>query len=215
MIAVGDVALLGRDRGDSPAYAFSRLRFRGREVLMLAVLGVLMLPAVATIAPLFVLLNRSRSTTSVLGESTSASRSGVGLAVDLGAAAVRDLEPQGLPRHDPEGPRGGRRRRRRDPQPDVPQDHPAAGHAGARGDRVPGVRRRLDRVLLLVDVPERRRGSSRCRWRSTGWSGSSRRRRRGREFAAFSILFALPVSVVYFFAQKYIIGGLAVGGVKG
>ncbi len=35
------------------------------------------------------------------------------------------------------------------------------------------------------------------------------------QFAAFAILFALPVSVVYFFVQKYIIGGLAVGGVKG
>ena len=36
------------------AYAFSRLQFRGREFLMIAILGVLMLPAVATIAPLFV-----------------------------------------------------------------------------------------------------------------------------------------------------------------
>ena len=39
------------------AYAFSRLRFRGRELLMLVILGVLMLPAVAAITPLFVLLN--------------------------------------------------------------------------------------------------------------------------------------------------------------
>jgi arabinogalactan oligomer / maltooligosaccharide transport system permease protein len=35
------------------------------------------------------------------------------------------------------------------------------------------------------------------------------------DFAAFSILFAAPVSVVFFFFQKYIVGGLAVGGVKG
>ncbi len=44
--------------GVSAAYAFSRLQFRGREVLMVAILAVLMLPAVATIAPLFVLLTR-------------------------------------------------------------------------------------------------------------------------------------------------------------
>ena len=35
------------------------------------------------------------------------------------------------------------------------------------------------------------------------------------EFSAFAILFALPVSLVYLVLQKYIIGGLAIGGVKG
>jgi arabinogalactan oligomer/maltooligosaccharide transport system permease protein len=41
--------------------------------------------------------------------------------------------------------------------------------------------------------------------RTTTWS----------EFAAFAILFALPVSAVYFIFQRYLVGGLAVGGVKG
>ena len=40
------------------AYVFSRMRFAGRAFLMLAILAVLMLPAVATLAPLFTLLNR-------------------------------------------------------------------------------------------------------------------------------------------------------------
>ena len=44
----------------------------------------------------------------------------------LRPAAVRHLEPQGLPRHDPEGSRGGGRGRRRDPQPVIPQGRPAA-----------------------------------------------------------------------------------------
>ena len=35
------------------------------------------------------------------------------------------------------------------------------------------------------------------------------------KFAAFAILFSLPVSIVYIFFQRWIIGGLAVGGVKG
>ena len=35
------------------------------------------------------------------------------------------------------------------------------------------------------------------------------------EFSAFAIMFALPVSLVYLVLQKYIIGGLAIGGVKG
>ena len=37
--------------GVTAAYAFSRLRFRGREALMIAILGVLMLPSVATHRP--------------------------------------------------------------------------------------------------------------------------------------------------------------------
>ena len=35
------------------------------------------------------------------------------------------------------------------------------------------------------------------------------------DFAAFAIMVALPVSVVYLFFQRYIVGGLAIGGVKG
>ncbi len=35
------------------------------------------------------------------------------------------------------------------------------------------------------------------------------------DFAAFAILFAAPVSIVFFFFQRYIVGGLALGGVKG
>ena len=37
------------------AYAFSRMKFRGRQAMMIAILAVLMLPAVATLAPLFVI----------------------------------------------------------------------------------------------------------------------------------------------------------------
>jgi len=62
------------------AYVFSRLKFRGREVLMIAVLAVLMLPAVATIAPLFVMMNRIQ----VFGFNLRQSLLGVGLAVISG-----------------------------------------------------------------------------------------------------------------------------------
>src|SRR5688572_14200929 len=44
--------------GVSAAYVFSRFDFPGRKVLMVAVLAVLMMPSIATIAPLFVLLNK-------------------------------------------------------------------------------------------------------------------------------------------------------------
>src|SRR3954452_4407811 len=43
------VALISVGVGILAAYVFSRMRFRGRTVLMLAILAVLMLPAVATL----------------------------------------------------------------------------------------------------------------------------------------------------------------------
>ncbi|HEX9550437.1 MAG TPA: hypothetical protein VF971_05020, partial [Candidatus Limnocylindrales bacterium] len=56
-IAVGS-SVVAVAIGITAAYAFSRLKFRGREALMIAVLGVLMLPSVATIIPLFIFLNQ-------------------------------------------------------------------------------------------------------------------------------------------------------------
>ncbi len=44
--------------GVSAAYAFSRFKFTGRQIFMLLVLTVLMLPSVATLPALFVLLNK-------------------------------------------------------------------------------------------------------------------------------------------------------------
>jgi arabinogalactan oligomer/maltooligosaccharide transport system permease protein len=35
------------------------------------------------------------------------------------------------------------------------------------------------------------------------------------QFAAYAIMVALPVSVVYLFLQKYMVSGLTIGGVKG
>jgi arabinogalactan oligomer/maltooligosaccharide transport system permease protein len=54
------VALFSVLIGVSAAYIFSRFDFRGRRVLMIAIIGVLMLPSIATIAPMFILLNSMR-----------------------------------------------------------------------------------------------------------------------------------------------------------
>ena len=35
------------------------------------------------------------------------------------------------------------------------------------------------------------------------------------QFSAFAIMFAIPPAIVYFFAQRFITSGLAVGAVKG
>jgi arabinogalactan oligomer/maltooligosaccharide transport system permease protein len=57
MLSTG-VALAAMIFGVGAAYVLSRFEFRGRRILMMAFIGVLMLPSIATIAPLFVLLNR-------------------------------------------------------------------------------------------------------------------------------------------------------------
>src|SRR4051812_19671294 len=67
--------------GVTAAYAFSRLKFRGREVLMIAILGVLMLPAVATITPLYILLNQVKVSFGDLSFNLRASLLGVSLAI--------------------------------------------------------------------------------------------------------------------------------------
>ena len=96
----GDLGLepelaVGRLTAALAAHAFSRMRFAGRQVLMLAVLTVLMLPSIATLAALFVLLNK---VTFTLGGATFNLRNslwGVGLAVLSGLPARQELTAVG------------------------------------------------------------------------------------------------------------------------
>jgi arabinogalactan oligomer/maltooligosaccharide transport system permease protein len=52
--------------GVSAAYAFSRFKFAGRQALMIGVLAITVIPGVATIAPLFAMLNGLRVSTSLI-----------------------------------------------------------------------------------------------------------------------------------------------------
>ena len=71
--------------GVSAAYAFSRLKFRARGTLMIVILGVLMLPPVATLTPLFMMLNRVQLDVPILGDfNLRNSLVGVGLAIISG-----------------------------------------------------------------------------------------------------------------------------------
>jgi arabinogalactan oligomer/maltooligosaccharide transport system permease protein len=56
----GGVSIFALLVGVSAAYAFSRFKFPGRQWMMITVLAITVLPAVATIAPLFALLNGIR-----------------------------------------------------------------------------------------------------------------------------------------------------------
>lgn len=56
LIAAGGTSLLAVAVGTSAAYAFSRFRFPGREAGLMGFIVIQMIPAVGTMAPLFVLL---------------------------------------------------------------------------------------------------------------------------------------------------------------
>jgi len=56
----GGSALVSVLIGVLAAYSFSRFRFAGRQLLMLGVITVLMLPSIATLAPLYIMLNRAQ-----------------------------------------------------------------------------------------------------------------------------------------------------------
>jgi arabinogalactan oligomer/maltooligosaccharide transport system permease protein len=213
-IALGS-SIVAVGLGITAAYAFSRLKFRGREGLMIGVLGVLMLPSVATMIPLYVFLNQFKIDLFGLAFNLRASLIGVSLAVIAGQLPFAIWNLKGY-------------------LDTIPKDlEEAAAVDGATQNQV------FTKVVLPLATPAIAVtaflgflggwteyltcyyfiGGNVPDWtlsialnslvgqyaRTTNWS----------EFAAFAILFALPVSVVFFFFQRYLVGGLAVGGVKG
>jgi arabinogalactan oligomer/maltooligosaccharide transport system permease protein len=213
-IAVGS-SVIAVSIGIVAAYAFSRLHFRGRAVLMISVLGVLMLPSVATIIPLYVFLNQFRINFGDLAFNLRASLVGVTVAIIAGQLPFAIWNLKGY-------------------LDTIPKDlEEAAAVDGASQNQI------FLRVVLPLAIPAIAVtaflgflggwtdylttfmfiGANVKDWtlsialnsmvggfaRTTTWS----------EFSAFAILFALPVSAVFFFFQRYLVGGLAVGGVKG
>lgn len=212
-IALGS-SLVSVAIGVSAAYAFSRMRFRGREVLMLAVLGVLMLPAVATLTPLFVLLNKIQVSLPLLGQfNLRNSLLGVGLAIVSGALPFAIWNLKGY-------------------LDTIPRDlEEAAAVDGATTNQT------FVRIILPLAMPAlavtaflgfvsgwtefyfswqfltqphdftlaMALYAMQGQFTNTPWS----------LFSAFAIMFAIPPALVYFIAQRYITSGLAIGAVKG
>jgi arabinogalactan oligomer/maltooligosaccharide transport system permease protein len=213
-IAVGSSAV-AVGLGILAAYAFSRLKFRGRETLMIVILGVLMLPAVATLIPLYVFLNQFRIDFMGLEFNLRASLLGVSLAVVSAQMPFAIWNLKGyldtIPRDLEEAAAvDGATQNQTFVKVVLPLATPAIAVTGFLGF-LAGWTEYLTCYMFV--------GGNVNDWtlsialnsmvgqfaRNTPWS----------EFAAFAILFALPVSVVFFFFQRYLVGGLAVGGVKG
>jgi arabinogalactan oligomer/maltooligosaccharide transport system permease protein len=201
--------------GVTAAYAFSRLQFPGRAALMIGILGVLMLPAVATITPLYILLNQFKIEFGDLAFNLRASLLGVSLAIVSSQLPFAIWNLKGyldtIPKDLEEaGAVDGASQNQIFTKIVLPLATPAIAVTGFLGFLGGWTEYIVTYMFIHGTVDD---------WtlsialnsmvgqfaRTTPWS----------EFAAFALLFALPVSVVFFIFQRYLVGGLAVGGVKG
>jgi len=189
----------------------ARLQFRGREFLMIAVLAVLMLPAVATIAPLFVSLNKVQ----IGSFNLRASLIGVALAVTSGQLPFAIWNMKGyldtIPRDLEEAASvDGANRFQIFLRIILPLSKPVIAVTAFFGF-IAGWTEFYFSWMFLTGDPKlwtlamTLNGMVGQYASSTPWS----------QFAAYAILVALPVSAVYLYLQKYIISGLTIGGVKG
>jgi arabinogalactan oligomer/maltooligosaccharide transport system permease protein len=211
-LAIG-TALVSTLIGVSAAYVFSRFDFRGRRVLMLMVLAVLMLPSIATIAPLFVLLNKITVGTGPDAFNLRNSLWGVGLAIVSGALPFAIWNLKGY-------------------IDTIPRDLEEAGRIdGATYNQV------FFKIILPLAIPAL--AVTGFLGFLTGWTefamswqfltdpqnftltmslynmtGQYASTTPWSQFSAMSLLVAAPVAIVYLLLQKYIIGGLTVGSVK-
>ena len=211
LIIAAGVSILSVSVGVLAAYAFSRLQFRGREILMIAVLAVLMLPAVATIAPLFVLLNKIQIGTFNL----RASLPGVVLAVTSAQLPFAIWNMKGyldtIP-HDLEEAASvdGASRLQIFWRVILPLSTPVLAVTAFFGFIAGWTEFYFSWMFLVGNT-----STWTLAMTLNGMVGQYAGNTPWSQFAAYSILVALPVSVVYLYLQKYIISGLTIGGVKG
>ena len=205
------ISVLSVGLGVLGAYAFSRMKFRGREFMMLLILAVLMLPAVATVGPLYISMNRITVGDFRLGGSLL----GVALAVTSTQLPFAIWNMKGyldtIPKELEEAAVvDGASRFQTFLRVVLPLATPVLAVTALFGFIAGWTEFILAEVFVVGDPGQ---------WTlaialnalvgqyagSTPWS----------TFAAFAVLFALPVMVVYLLLQRWIVSGLTVGGVKG
>jgi len=189
-------------------YAFSRFRFPGRQAGMLGFIIVQMLPSVATVTALFVLLNI------VLGPQVRNSIAGVGVAMIAGALPFAIWNMKGF-------------------IDTIPMELEEAAYIdGASANQT------FFRIMLPLALPGLAVTAllgfmagwtefvlswqfiSNPKWFTLsmalyGMQGQYAANTPWSQFAAMSIVVSVPVVLVFFALQKYIVGGLTLGGVKG
>ncbi|GAB4398473.1 MAG: sugar ABC transporter permease [Anaerolineales bacterium] len=194
--------------GASAAYAFSRFRFIGREVGMIGFVALLMLPATATIAPLYVLLSQIK-----LGdEPLRTTLVGLMIAYSAGALPFSIWNLKGyfdtVPKELEEAALiDGASPTQTFVQIVLPLSLPAIAVTILLGFMSGWTEFVL--AWLLLEDPSRFTLPMALRSLqgqfSTPWS----------QFFALAILMSIPPVLLFFSLQRYIVSGLTVGGVKG
>jgi arabinogalactan oligomer / maltooligosaccharide transport system permease protein len=205
------ISALSVGLGVLAAYSFSRMKFRGREVMMLLILAVLMLPPVATVGALYINLNKIAIGDFRLGGSLL----GVALAVTSTQLPFAIWNMKGyldtIPKELEEAATvDGAGKFQTFLHVVLPLATPVLAVTALFGFIAGWTEFLLAQVFIVGDPSQ---------WTlavalnalvgqyagSTPWS----------TFAGFAVLFALPVMVVYLLLQRWIVSGLTVGGVKG
>ncbi len=195
------------------SYSFSRFEYPGRRMAMLGVVTVLMLPSIATIAPLFVLLNRINVSFGDLSFNLRNSLIGVGIAVAASQLPFAIWNLKGY-------------------LDTVPRElEEAARIDGASPNQV------FIRIILPLSTPAiavtaflafntswtefvlswqfltnpKDFTLAMSLWNMVGpFSGDTP----WSAFAAMALMVAAPVAIVYLFLQRYIVSGLTIGSIK-
>ncbi len=196
----------------SAAYAFARFRFPGRKWGLFLFIAVLMLPSVATLAPLFVLLNQIKIP--FTDENIRTTLLGVGIAYTSGALPFAIWNLRGyidtLPRDLEESAMvDGATPHQAFIQVVLPLILPAIAITVLFGFMAAWT----EFVLAWTFLTDPSRFTLAMGLNSmvgqyssnTPWS----------DFAAMAILITLPIVFLFFLLQRWIVSGLAVGAVKG
>jgi arabinogalactan oligomer/maltooligosaccharide transport system permease protein len=207
------VALFSIAVGILAAYSFSRFEFKGRKAIMFSVVTVLMLPTIATIAPLFVMLNRIQVNIGDITFNLRNSLLGVAIALTAGQLPFAIWNLKGyvdtIPRELEEAARiDGANPNLVFTKIVLPLALPALAVTGFLAFNAGWTEFALSWMFLtnpksftlamsLYNMTGQYSGD-------TPWSA----------FAAMALLVAAPVSIVYLFLQKWIVGGLTIGSVK-
>jgi arabinogalactan oligomer/maltooligosaccharide transport system permease protein len=205
LLVAGGTAALAVVVGTSAAYAFSRLVFPGRRLGMLGFVLVLMIPPGGTLAPLFVLLNALRLRTTLVGLAIAYASSALPFAI-WNMKGFIDSLPYDL---EEAAQVDGCTRSQAFRRVILPLATPGMAVTALMGF-LTGWSEFILAWTFLSDpqtftLPMVLRGMVGQYASGTPWS----------QFAALSIMMSLPAVILFFLLQRYLVAGLAAGGVKG